>query len=487
MRPLTNILRCLLASTSLCAPAIANESRPNILFLFADDQSHETIGALGHNLVQTPHLDRLAREGLAFTRAAIMGGSSPAVCSPSRASLMTGRTLWNIECQGLYGFEISEKFPTLPQVFRENGYITFATGKNEPGRQGAFARSFTTGDKILFRGMTASQFRLPLFDFSPTGEYPRGAEVVHTGRHSAEVYAEACIRFLREQAASDQPFFAYVSFQTPHDPWEFPEDFAGIYREEDMPLPESFLPQHPFDNGMLEIRDEKLAPRPRTPEATRRIIARHYATVTHTDAQIGRILEALDLSGKRANTLIVYAADNGIALGRHGLIGKQNVYDHSVRVPLIISGPGIPRGETRGQLCYLYDIHPTLLERAGLDIPETVQFKSLNPLIADPAAAHRGHLYHAFMSWQRAIRDERFKLIEYRVNGASHTQLFDIANDPEESNNLAADPAHAATLLRLRALLREERVRLNDGNTPYRFSNQQGLDFWNAFEAGGGN
>ena len=488
-RPPTSVsLRWLAAVAGVAVAATVLHARagepppPNVLFLFTDDQSHDTIAALGNDTIRTPHTDRLVARGTSFLNAHIMGGSSPAVCSPSRASLFSGLTLWNLECQGIWGFEISDRYRTLPQVFREHGYVTFATGKNEPGRQGHFARSFSTGDKILFRGMTRSQYHLPLHDFSPDGEYPNSAEVLHTGTHSAEVYADAAIRFLEQHAGSDQPFFAYVSFQTPHDPWQYPPEYGELYPVDDMPLHESFMPRHPFDNGMLDIRDEQLAPFPRTPEAVRRIIALHYATISHTDAQIGRILDALEATGHHDNTIIVFSSDNGMAIGRHGLIGKQNVYQHAVHVPLIIAGPGLPEGEVRDQLCYLYDIYPTLCELAGLEIPDTVQFRSLRAAIDDPGADHRNHLYFAFMSWQRAIRDERFKLIEYCVDGARHTQLFDLVADPHEIDNLAADPRNADVLARLRALLQEERVRLNDGNTPYPFSNQQGREFWSAYE-----
>lgn len=451
--------------------------KPNVLFLFTDDQQHDSIGYLGNPIVKTPHIDRLARTGLAFTHAYIMGGSSPAVCSPSRASLFSGLTLWNLENQGIFGFEISEKYRTLPQVFREQGYVTFATGKNEPGKKGHFARSFSAGDKILFKGMS-NQYKLPLHAFSPAGDYHKQRSQLHTGKHSAEVYADACIEFLGKISTSEQPFFAYVSFQTPHDPKQCPEAFHQLYQASGMPLPKSFMPQHPFDNGMLKIRDEKLEKFPRAPEKIREHIAAYYAMVSHTDAQIGRILVALEKSGKMKDTIIVFASDNGLAVGRHGLMGKQNVYEHSIRVPLILSGPGIPKGETRDQLCYLYDIYPTLCELGALTTPETVQFKSLGKVIQNPEAAHRDHLYAAFMSWQRAVRDQRYKLIEYCVKGKRTTQLFDLSNDPDELINLAAEPDHQDTLYRLRQLLGKERVRLNDGNTPYPHTDKQGKEFW---------
>lgn len=456
---------------------------PNVLFLFTDDQRHDTIHALGNDAIHTPNIDRLVGAGVAFRNAYIMGASSPAVCSPSRACLMSGRTLWNVECQGEYGFEISAQYQTLPQVFRENGYVTFGTGKNEPGRAGAFGRSFSTGDKILFRGMTNNQSILPLCAFSPEGKYPKGAEVTQQGKHSAEVYADACIQFLAGQGPNSQPFFAYVAFQTPHDPRQCPPEFRGMYQADEMKLPASFLPRHPFDNGMLGIRDEKLAPFPRTEKVIRKHLADYYAVITHTDAQIGRILDALGKTGKLDNTIIVFSSDNGLAMGSHGLMGKQNVYDHSVHMPLIIAGPGIPKGETRDALCYIYDLYPTLCERAGLKTPDTVQYQSLNKVIHEASAQSRDHLYYAFMSWQRAVRDKQYKLIEYCVGNERHTQLFDLAKDPQETRNLADDAAHADTLARLRKLLQEDRVRLNDGNTPFPFSNQQGRNFWSVYDS----
>ena len=169
----------------------------------------------------------------------------------------------------------------------------------------------SAGDKILFRGMTTSQYSLPLCAFSPTGESPKAAEVLHEGKHSAEVYADACIRFLEEQATNNQPFFAYVAFQTPHDPRQCPPESRAMYKDEEMKLPGSFLPRHAFDNGMLEIRDEELAPFPRTEGAIRKHLADYYASITHTDAQIGRILDALERIGRRDKTILVFSSDNG--------------------------------------------------------------------------------------------------------------------------------------------------------------------------------
>lgn len=470
---------------SLSAEGVADEEmgerRPNVLFLFTDDQCYDTIRALGNEHIHTPNIDRLVRSGLAFTNAYIMGGSSPAVCAPSRAVLFSGRTLWNVENQGKWGFEISDKYKTLPQVFRENGYVTFGTGKNEPGRDGHFARSFNSGDKILFRGMTKDQYKLPLCSYSPTGDYSEEREVMHSGKHSAEIYADACIEFLKKQGNSKDSFFAYVSFQTPHDPRQSPAKYSEMYKAANIPLPVSFMPRHPFDNGMLKIRDEGISGFPRTAQKVRAEIASYYAMITHTDAQIGRILKALEGSGKMEDTLIVFASDNGLAVGKHGLMGKQNVYDHALHVPMIISGPGIPKNEIRDQLCYIYDLYPTLCEKAGLKVPETVEFSSLSKVIGDAEVEHREHLYFAFMNWQRAVRKGEYKLIEYCVKGQRHTQLFDLVKDPEEVKNLALNTQYGEKIKELRSLLEAERVRLNDGNTPFDFTNKQGQEFWKRF------
>lgn len=464
-------------------PAQAKETtQPNVLFFFTDDQRHDTIHALGNEAIRTPHIDSIVKNGVAFSNAYIMGGSSPAVCSPSRACLFSGRTLWNIENQGLFGYEISEHYKTMPQVFRENGYVTFGTGKNEPGKHGHFNRSFSTGDKILFKGMTQDQSKLKLFSYSPTGDYSNKNAEVHEGKFSADVYADSCIKFLDSQQEKPEPFFAYVAFQTPHDPRQAPAIHHDFYDAAAMNLPVPFMPEHPFDNGMLRIRDENLAPFPRTESVVRKHLADYYATISHTDDQIGRVLEALKKSGKADNTIVVFCSDNGLAMGSHGLMGKQNVYEHSVRVPMVIMGPGIPKGEIREQLCYIYDIYPTLCDRAGLKTPETVQYRSLNKTIDDSKFKHRDHLYFAFMSWQRSVRDQQYKLIEYCVGGERQTQLFDLAEDPQETKNLAHRKAHQATVSRLRTLLKQERVRLNDGNVPYPLTNKQGVDFWTAFE-----
>ncbi len=413
--------------------------RPNILFLFTDDQRFDTLHALGNRDIVTPNLDALVENGVTFTHANIMGSTVPAVCAPSRAMLLTGRTLFHVPIN-------LEGQLSLPEVLRQAGYTTFATGKwhNTPP---SFARGFTAGAKIFFGGMS-NHLKVPVYDFDPSGKYPKGASYIGK-KFSSELFSDAAVQFLREYT-EEQPFFLYLPYTAPHDPRMAPEKYANMYDPRKIPVPENFMPEHPFDNGELRIRDEKLAPWPRTPEIVQEHIAAYYAMITHLDDQMGRVLAALQAAGHADNTIVIFAGDNGLAVGRHGLMGKQNLYEHSVRVPLVVSGPGIPKGEQRDAFCYLLDIFPTLCDLTDLPVPESVEGRSLAPVIAGDQPKVRDTLFFAYKDVQRAVREERYKLIQYSVNGARTTQLFDLANDPWEVKNLADDPTHADHLARLR-------------------------------------
>lgn len=239
--------------------------------------------------------------------------------------------------------------------------------------------------------------------FDPDGEYPEDRKFA-AEKFSSEMYADAAIDFLARQKADDAPFFAYVSFTSPHDPRMAPEKFSQRYDPEQITLPANFMAEHPFDNGDLRLRDEQLLPWPRTPEAIRKEIAAYYAMITEVDAQIGRILEALEASGQKDNTIIVMAGDNGLAVGQHGLLGKQNLYNHSVRVPLIFAGPGLPKNTRRNQFAYLYDIFPTVSDLAGLPNPGTTQGLSLRSVIADQNAALRENAFFSIKIFSAACK-----------------------------------------------------------------------------------
>jgi arylsulfatase A-like enzyme len=465
---------------------MSDTSRPNILVLFTDDQRFDTIGALGYREVITPAMDSLVERGTAFTNAYIMGGSCGAVCMPSRAMLMTGRTLYHLEGQGQ---RIPEDHVLLGEALQAAGYQTFGTGKWHNG-PAAYARSFTTGAEIFFGGMD-DHWNVPACDFDPTGRYdntspfirdpfvtnkvtPRHVDHIKPGVHSSELFAGAAIDFLQSYTGDD-PFFVYVSFMAPHDPRTMPREYLDMYDPDALTLPDNYMPVHPFNNGELEVRDELLADFPRTPAEMRRHNAEYYAMISHLDAQIGRVLAALDARGWTENTIIVLAGDNGLAIGRHGLMGKQNLYDHSVHVPLVMAGPGVPRGETRDAYAYLLDIAPTLCELADIPVPATVEGRSLVPALRAPDDAIRETLYFAYRGYQRAVQNARYKLIEYVVDGARTTQLFDLRTDPWELHNLASDPAHRNTVASLREAMLRWRDALDD-NQP-----DQGAEFWRGF------
>jgi arylsulfatase A-like enzyme len=300
------------------------------------------------------------------------------------------------------------------------------------------------------------------------------ADHIHCGHHSTDLLGGTACRFVRDYQGA-APFFLYLAFLAPHDPRTMPEEFRAQYDGARLELPPNCYPEHPFDNGDLRVRDELLAPLPRTPENTRRHLAEYYAMIAHLDHQVGRLLDALAATGRLDDTYIVLAGDNGLALGQHGLFGKQSLYDHSVRVPLLISGPGLPANQRCATPAYLLDIYPTLCELLGLPTPASVEGRSLVPQLHQPAAPGREQLYLAYQGCQRGLRRGHHKLIEYVVGGRhAMTQLFDLAADPWEQHNLAADPAHATLLASLRQALREERDRWDDRATKW------GQTFWSA-------
>lgn len=422
--------------------------RPNILFFYSDDQRADTIAALGNPHLRTPNLDALAARGTTLTRAYCMGSPHGAVCIPSRAMLMTGRGLFRVAVADMKGQR------TWPQSFAEAGYATFATGKWHNGPE-SLLKSFQQGKAIFFGGM-GDPYDLPLRDISP------GHTLVNdrkSGEHSVKVFADAAREFIGEQAGKG-PFLCYVAFNFPHDPRTAPDEYRRRYDEAELPLPANYLPEHPFDNGELVVRDEKLAPWPRTPEVVRKHLADYYASIEFLDAQVGRILEALEASGQRDNTLVVFASDHGLAIGSHGLFGKQSLYEHSMRSPVILAGPGIPAGRQVDAFAYLHDLFPTLGNLAGVAGPEGSEGLSLAPVLAGKAPGRRDSIFCAYAKAQRSVRDDRWKLIAYpRIN---KVQLFDLRSDPDERNDISADPAHAETLARMTALLRDRQAEAGD-------------------------
>jgi len=420
---------------------------PNILLIVADDHRADALGVRGNRTVSTPVLDRLAAGGFSFTRASIAGGLMPAVCSPSRAALMTGLSPFRADAAPrLVGAEPYEvKIPadacTLPERFRAAGYETFLTGKWHNDVD-SLLRSFTDG-KNIFHGGMCDHRAVPVRDLD---EIRRDSPPQVGKGFSTELFCGAAAEFIRSRRTSDRPFFVCVALTSPHDPRTPPEAFHELYDPATVPLPANFRTAHPFDNGELEVRDERLLEHPLVESAVREALADYYGLISHQDAWIGRIQTALVETGKADSTIVLYLSDHGLALGSHGLLGKQNVYEHSLRVPAILAGPGVPQNRRFDGMVYTFDLYATLCELAGLSPPAGVDSRSLVPAFATNAAPIRESLGAAYMDRQRMVTDGRWKLIVYRVGGEQRIQLFDLETDPGECSDRSEDPAHAVRI-----------------------------------------
>jgi len=415
--------------------------RPNILFLFADDQRGDTIAALGNPIIRTPNLDRLCRAGISFNRAYMQGGFNGATCVPSRAMLLSGQSLFHVDEKLL-------RDETWPAAFGCAGYTTFMTGKWHNGAR-SLPESFQIARSIFSGGMT-NPLKASLSDLK-NGELTPPHPV---SQHACAVFADEAIRFLREHKGG--PFLCYVPFDAPHDPHIVPDDFPVRYDTDQIPLPPNFLPRHPFDNGEMKIRDEVLLPHPRSPAAVRQMIADYYRYISYLDMLVGRVLDALEASPYAKNTIVVFSADSGVARGSHGLIGKQNLYEHSIGVPLIIDGAGIPAGKRTDAMCYLHDVFPTLGARCGVSPPPKSEGMDLTATLRDPRHAARPDLLFAYQNVQRAIETPEWKLIRYPK--ADRIQLFNLKNDPYEIHDLADRPEYAAKLSELSELLKKRMI-----------------------------
>jgi arylsulfatase A-like enzyme len=405
--------------TALLLAPLANAAdaptKLNICFLLADDLRPDCIGVLGHPVVKTPNLDKLCTNGFIFRDAYVLGSNSGAVCTPSRTMIQTGQSY----------LRANRTTPTLAQTIKSAGYASIRSGK--------FGNNPNALDK----------------DFDQHVD----------GGPDAKANADNIIAFIKENAGR-KPLFLYFAPHEPHDPQHATEEFYQMYKPADIPMPVNFMPFHPFDNGEMTVRDERMLPWPRTKENVGGKLARYYASASYFDAQAGRIIEALKKAGEFDKTIFIVAGDNGLSLGEHGLLGKQNVYEFGgMHVPLIFAGPGISKGESKA-LAYLYDVYPTLCQLAGIPLPAGLDAKSLVPVIKGKEAKVRDYMFNAYKACQRSIRDERWKLIRYPL--IDKTQLFDLQADPHEMSDLAAKPEYAGKIKELLAVLAKTGKGLGD-------------------------
>ena len=436
-----------------CAPRAPREAeRPNFLVIVTDDQRPDTIGALGNLHIRTPHLDSLVRTGTTFTRATC---AFP-LCVPSRAEILTGCTGFRNGVLGRRGDRMDPALTLWPQALRATGYHAWYVGKwmndGKPKTRGYEETRglFSSGGGTLRKGEPAiGRKGRPITGYRNwTFKTDDGRVEIEKGvgltARTSEYIADGAIEFLKRKP--NRPYFLHVNFTAPHDPLVWPPGREGRPAP---PLPPNFLPRHPFDHGNFEGRDEKLLPWPRTAEDVRDELAVYYAVIEEMDAQIGRILEAAD----RERTVVIFTSDHGLAIGSHGLMGKQNMYGHTIRVPMIFSGPGISRDRRTDAFCHLRDLYPTTCAMAGAAIPPSVEGRSLLAVIRGEADGVYPHVFGYFRHYQRMIRADRWKLVYYPEIGRH--QLFDLRHDPYERRDLAGDPSHAVRLGDLRATMRE--------------------------------
>ncbi|GHC40312.1 sulfatase-like hydrolase/transferase [Roseibacillus persicicus] len=489
---LSKILLVTLCSVS----SLWAEPQKNILLIVTDDQSPFTLSTYGNKVCHTPNLDKLAASGMVLDQAYHMGSMSGAVCTPSRTMIMTGRTLWHLPqlprknkklkpAEVKLSQEITNN--SLPAVFNRAGYETFRTCK--------VGNSFAPANKLFTTVRDKSN---------------RGA----TEKDGSQWHGRQALEFLDtyEESKNEKPFLMYLGFSHPHDERTGRDDLNKKYgavntktppteiNPKSPKVPNTWLPAHPFHHGHPGLRDEVKVPgvlTSRTEATIRNEIGREYACIENIDEQLGLVMKKLEEMGELENTYILFTSDHGISVGRHGLTGKQNLYEHTWRVPFLASGPGIEPGSRAPGRGYLLDILPTVCELAEVPVPATAQGKSLKPVLLGEKKAVRDVLYGAYCGGtkpgMRSVRKGDWKLIKYDVldGKVRETQLFNLKENPDEllaehqaeevvaatgikpealQVDLAEKPEYSEKLAEMEALLLSEMTRLED---PYRLWDQE--------------
>ncbi|MBX7257730.1 MAG: arylsulfatase [Candidatus Hydrogenedentes bacterium] len=442
--------------------------RPNILFLMADQFRPDCIAATGNSAIRTPHLDRLAREGVHFSQAY----SSTPTCTPARSALLTGLSPWR---HGMLGYgRVGEKYPIeMPRVLAESGYYTTGIGKmhwhpqrNAHGFHKVILDESGRAESPEFRSDYRAWFasQAPNLDPDATGvgfnDYLAKEYALPEELHPTAWTGEIARRFLQTYERAE-PFFLKVSFARPHSPYDPPKRFMDLYRDASLPpaiagdWAAGFKPRSgPEDSIWHGDLGADIVHHSR---------AGYYGSVTFIDEQIGRILETLESRDLLEQTLIVFTSDHGDMLGDHHLWRKSYAYDASARIPLLMRCPeslsSIQRGRVLSQPVELRDILPTFMEAAEAGGAETLDGRSLLQLARGDSDGWRDVIdlehdicYDPSNHWN-ALTDGRMKYIYHAQQGEE--QLFDLEKDPHELTDLSGDSSHAATLRTWRTRLTE--------------------------------
>jgi iduronate 2-sulfatase len=454
----------------------AADVKPNVLFIAVDDLK-PLLGCYGDAIVKSPNIDRLAARGVLFERAY----ANQAVCSPSRNALLTGLRPQTL---GIYdlGTNFRQARPdavTLPQYFRSAGYRTEAMGKifhvghgnhEDPAswsvphwqaKTVAYllpenrAKEGLTREEALFSNAAVDPAKLP------RGAAYEAADVPDDAYPDGKIADEAIRRLRAAKNKPDEPWFIAVGFLKPHLPFCAPKKYWSLYDAEAFQLPTQKTPPEgapkfaPTTWGELRQYSDIPATGPLTDEQARKLIHGYHAAVSYVDAQLGRVLDALDDLGLAKNTVIVLWGDHGWHLGDHGQWCKHTNYEQAAHLPLIVAAPGVKIGARSAALVENVDIYPTLCELAGLPAPQGLEGASFAPVLRDPALPTKESIIHVYPRGEllgRAIRTARYRLVEWKKPGAAAEtavfELYDYETDPAETKNLASDKPQVVADLR---------------------------------------
>ena len=456
------------------AYSLSARDKLNVLFIISDDLTATALGCYGNKVCKTPNVDRLATEGMLFTRAYCQA----TFCGPSRASFMFGYYPYASKATGYTSGrkEVGEDKDSWAQYFRKNGYHSARVSKVfhmgvptdiGPGRDGAddpaswdekfnspgpeskapgFGETLQNNPDGLKKGAAGGNRFTTLA--------AEGDDWVHSDGKTARKAAELIHRY----KDLEKPFFLAVGFVRPHVPFVAPKKYFDLYDPEDMALPPK-IPGDQDDIPNNAANRRTTANYKMTLLQQKKLVAGYYASVTYVDAMVGKVLESLDKTGQRDDTIVIFTSDHGYHLGEHDMWSKVSVHEESAQVPLIICVPG-KKPAVCHSLSELIDLYPTVSNLCGLKIPGNIQGKDISAMLDDPAVKVRDAALSSGKG--RLLRTEKWALLDYGKNG----ELYDMEKDPKQYDNLFGDSNYAETLAELKAKLKAKLSEIGENDLP---------------------